>query len=330
MPSGIPPAWGPAQAVASPVLIPALAAANRRFQRNSTRAALRNRLRLDAAEPLDLPELEWLEVTPLVEWQAAAGFLADPAVSYLIRTDRGAVLFDLGFGEERPALEHNARMLDVRAESLDALAVSSLHPAHMGGRAGARAGRIVVPPSLTPPGLRPCFVPDVTLAAGFTAIWVDGPRRLVAGLGSTGPLGRALFFMGLCEEQVLLARLKGRGLVLLAGCGFPGIHLILDMHRRLCPAESLYAIVGGLNFPISQSRRRAAGFPTQMLLDTGKPPWRPITNEDLDRALQVLAEARPARTLVSAHNNCDHALARFEMELDAEINVLTAGVTYRL
>jgi 7,8-dihydropterin-6-yl-methyl-4-(beta-D-ribofuranosyl)aminobenzene 5'-phosphate synthase len=330
MPYGIPPAWWPALTVASPVLIPALAVANRRFQRDSTRAAQHNHLRLNSADALDLPELEWLEVTPLVEWEAAAGFLADPAISYLIRTDRGALLFDLGFGAESSALEHNARLLEVQPEPLEALAVSCLHPAHMGGRAAARSGHVTAPRALTPPGLRPCFVPDVTLAPGFTAVWVEGPRRLAAGLGSTGPLGCALFFGGLREEQALLARLKGRGLAVLAGCGFAGLQLILEVSRRLCPGDPLYAIVGGLNFPISESRRCVGGFPTQMLLDTGKPPWRPITNGELSRALEYLDQARPARALLSAHNNCDHALARFEMELDAEISILTAGVTYRL
>jgi hypothetical protein len=47
---------------------------------------------------------------PLVKTQAVSG-CGDAGVSYLFRTDRGALLFDVGFGPERPALEHNAAKL---------------------------------------------------------------------------------------------------------------------------------------------------------------------------------------------------------------------------
>jgi 7,8-dihydropterin-6-yl-methyl-4-(beta-D-ribofuranosyl)aminobenzene 5'-phosphate synthase len=323
------PAWWPALALASPVLAPALVIANRRFRNDCTRAARRNRLRLDSARPLELPELDWLEITPVVEWQAEEGFLGDAGVSYLIRTDRGTLLYDVGFGASHPALAHNAEKLGLRGESLDAVAISHLHPDHMGGINASKMGRVSSVPALTQPGLRPCFVPDVTLAEGYTAIWVEGPRTLAAGLGSTGPLARGIFFMGLTEEQVLLARLKGRGLVVIMGCGHPGIHLILDMAQRLS-TEPIYAIAGGLHFPITQSRGARLGVQPQMILGTGKPPWRPLTDEDLDRALDALNAARPAKVFISAHDSCDYALARFEMELDTELAVLSAGATYRL
>ena len=36
------------------------------------------------------------------------GFRSDPGVSYLVKTDLGALLFDVGFGPDSPTLSHNA------------------------------------------------------------------------------------------------------------------------------------------------------------------------------------------------------------------------------
>ena len=97
-----------------------------------------NRDRLQQAEPLDLPELDFLELTVLVEEKTEDGFCGDAGVSYLFRTDRGALLFDVGFGPERPALAHNAAKLQFNLDQVDALAISHLHPDHMGGLKASR------------------------------------------------------------------------------------------------------------------------------------------------------------------------------------------------
>jgi len=87
---------------------------------------------VDQAQPLDLPELDFLELTVLVEEKTKPGFLGDASVSYLFRTDQGSLLFDVGFGPERPALAHNAEKLGIEPDRIDALVISHLHPNHMG------------------------------------------------------------------------------------------------------------------------------------------------------------------------------------------------------
>ncbi len=62
-----------------------------------------------------------------------------------------------------------------------------------------------------PPGL-PCYLPAPATSEGWQGQVVTQPGLLSAGLGSTGPLARNLFFFGLTEEQAIVARLKGRGL----------------------------------------------------------------------------------------------------------------------
>ena len=179
------------------------------------------------------------------------------------------------------------------------------------------------------PDRTPCYLPDAAVAEGFSAEVVEGPKMLTAGIGTTGPLARSLFFLGLCEEQALIARMPNKGLVVITGCGHPTIEVILEMVRRLSD-EPLYAIAGGLHFPVTKSRFQRHGIQFQMFLGTGKPPWQRIGDEDLSRAIGTINEAGPKRVLLSAHDTCDHALDRLSGELDAETTVLEAGRTYRL
>jgi 7,8-dihydropterin-6-yl-methyl-4-(beta-D-ribofuranosyl)aminobenzene 5'-phosphate synthase len=133
----------------------------------------------------------------------------------------------------------------------------------------------------------------------------------------------------MCEEQALVARVRDKGLVLITGCGHPTVELMLQMVRRLCD-EPLYAIAGGIHFPVTQSRSRWHGIQLQMFLGTGKPPWQRISDDDLSRTITHINTVGPTRVLLSAHDTCDHALRRLSRELDAETTVLEAGATYRV
>jgi 7,8-dihydropterin-6-yl-methyl-4-(beta-D-ribofuranosyl)aminobenzene 5'-phosphate synthase len=316
-------------ALASPVIVPWLALRNRRFQRERARVAELNHKRISQASPLDLPELDFLELTVLVDWKSKAGFMGDSGVSYLFKSNLGSLLFDVGFGSTRPALSHNAARLGSDMRQADALAISHLHPDHMGGVPAQRARRVTVPDELLAPEPKTCFVPDVAEAPGFEAHLVQEPQLLCAGIASTGPLDRSLFFLGRTEEQALLARLKNKGLVIFTGCGHPTIEVILDMVKRLAD-EPLYAIGGGLHFPVTDGRGNRAGIKLQTLIGTSKPPWQRITDQDLSRTISAINDAAPQKVYLSGHDTCDHALERFKRELEAETEVLAAGGVYRL
>jgi len=324
----ISPLWWPFLGAASPLVIPFLFGKNRRFKKNRDKVADLNRDRLRQAEPLDLPELDFLELTVLVEEKTEEGFLGDAGVSYLFRTDRGALLFDVGFGPERPALTHNAARLKFNLDQVDALAISHLHPDHMGGLKASRAKQVLLPGELGQPNGKPCFLPDRAEAEGFQCIRVDAPRMLSAGIATTGPLARSLFFLGLTEEQALVANIKNKGLVVITGCGHPTIELIVQMVRRLSD-KPIHAIGGGLHFPVSGGRGNRIGIQFQTLIGTGKPAWQKITDDDLTGTITALNGIRPQKVFLSAHDSCDHSLARMQQELDADTEVLKAGKTYR-
>jgi len=324
----ISPVWWPVLAVASPVIIPWVLVRNRHFQEDRTRATETNQDRMDWAEPFEIPELDFLELTVLVEWKAEEGFIGDAGVSYLFKTDLGSMLFDVGFGATRPALTHNASRLGFTLDQVEALTISHLHSDHMGGIPAQRSRQVTVPDELMSPELKPCFLPDRAEAKGFKAELVERPQLLTAGIASTGPLARSLFLFGYTEEQALLARVKDKGLVVFTGCGHPTIDVILEMVRRLSN-EPLYAVGGGLHFPVTGGRGNRAGIQFQMMIGTGKPPWQWIIDEDLSRAITAISRANPKRVYLSGHDTCDHALDRMMRELNAETEVLKAGATYR-
>ena len=323
----ISPVWWPVLAVASPVIAPWLLIRNRRFQENYARATELNQERINQAEPLDMPELDYLDLTVLVEWKTKEGFVGDAGVSYLFKTNLGSMLYDVGFGPTRPALTHNAAKLGFNLDQVEALTISHLHGDHMGGMSAQRSRQVTVPDELMSTELKPCFLPDRAETKGFKAKLVERPQLLTAGIASTGPLARSLFIFGFTEEQALLARVKGKGLVVFTGCGHPTIEIVLEMVGRLSD-EPLYAVGGGLHFPVTGGRGNRAGIQFQTIMGTGKPPWQRITDEELSRTITAINRAGPKRVYLSGHDTCDHALDRMTRELNAETEVLKAGATY--
>lgn len=79
------PLWWPIGAVTSLLWLPWLASKARRFRAGMARASAMNDERIDRAQPLALPTLDWLEITVLVEYAASDGFVGDAGVSYLCR-----------------------------------------------------------------------------------------------------------------------------------------------------------------------------------------------------------------------------------------------------
>lgn len=100
---------------------------------------------------------------------------------------------------------------------------------------------------------------------------VENPQVLMPGIASEGPIGRAIFAMGLTQEQALVVNVAGKGLILIVGCGHQGVRRIFERAEEVF-SEPVYGFIGGLHFPVTQSRMRAFGLPTQQLIGTGKYP----------------------------------------------------------
>ncbi len=323
------PVWWPLLGLLSPLLAVAIAKKTRAFREGHGRARKNNGERLDAATELELPELESLELSVIVEQRAAPGFLSDAGVSYLLKSDRGQLLFDVGFGPGSKTFGHNWRKLGLSMEDLDGLAISHLHLDHMGGGRAQRSNQILIPAELAPSGKLRCFVPDGCSSPLFSIEQLSSPTLLPAGLGSTGPLAAMLFFLGYTREQSLIANIKGKGLVLVIGCGHPTLPVIVSMVRKMSSLP-IYAVVGGLHLPLTGSRLNKLGVQLQRILGTGKMWNDPINDEDVDVVVSALNEAKPQRVLFSLHDSCDRALERLSREVDAKVEALQAGESYTL
>lgn len=323
------PAWWPLGAVASPALLPMLLVKNRRFKVNVEKADSLNRQRINQTTVLNLPQLEEFEISVLVEEKKEAHFESEPGVSYLIKTEKGALLFDLGFGPESSTLAHNANKMGFKIDQVDGLAISHLHPDHMGGFKAARKKKVTVPRQLGKIKAVPCYLPEKAIAAGFQTDILERPQMLTAGIASTGPLARALFFTGWIEEQALVARIKNKGLVIFTGCGHPTIETIVKLVRRMSDVP-IYAIFGGLHFPVTDSPLYRFGVKTQMIWGTGKPPWQRISDEDLQRTIDNLNSINVKHVFLSGHDTCNYALEQFQKGLQAETKVIKSGATYAL
>ena len=325
----ISPLWWPLLGVTSPITLPLMFARYGRFKKNGELATRLNQERMDRAKPLELPELDHIELSVVVEEKTEPGFVGDAGVSYLFKTDMGSLLFDVGFGPERPAMGHNSKKMGIDMKDADSLAISHLHPDHMGGMRATRAKKVLLPKELGDPAGKTCYLPGDAGADGFVCEKIDSPSMLSGGIASTGPLARSFFFMGLTEEQALVAKIKGKGLVVFTGCGHPTIEVIMKMVERLSD-EKVYAIGGGLHFPITAGRGNIAGVHVQRIFATGKPPWKKLTDLDLDATIAALNKYEPQKVFLSGHDSCDHALEKMSKELNAQTEVLKAGATYRL
>jgi len=316
-------------ALASPVLIPKIMVKNRAFIRNKDLAKAENQRRMESARKLDLPVHESLDLSVLVDGKALKGFGAAPGISYYLKTDQGGLLFDLGYGDEEGVISHNLKHMNIDISRARAMVISHLHPDHMGGFNAYKANSISMIKGCETLANRPCFVPDDTVSNAFDIRRIDSPGLLPAGIGTTGPLSRSLFLMGPTKEQALLVNLKGKGIVVITGCGHPTIAKILAYTRALTD-RPIYAVIGGLHLPVTDSPLRKPGLKVQMIWGTGKPPWQKITDKDVDQAIEALNQAGAKYLYLSSHDICDHSIKRLKKEINGETCCLEAGQTYTL
>ena len=139
---------------------------------------------------------------------------------------------------------------------------------------------------------------------------------------------RNLFFLKPTEEQALLALVKGKGLVVVTGCGHQTAKLLLD-YVRLLSNEPIHAIVGGFHLPVAEGRGAYGGIQAQSLIGTGKPPWQSIGEAEIKETIDAFNEIAPKYVYLSAHDSCDHSIERLQREVDAKVEVLRAGGKYR-
>jgi 7,8-dihydropterin-6-yl-methyl-4-(beta-D-ribofuranosyl)aminobenzene 5'-phosphate synthase len=216
--------------------------------------------------------------------EAIAGLRAEHGFSALVTVRTGntssTVLFDAGASPDGLAV--NAERLGIDVGGLQGVVLSHGHFDHTGGLDGlARLrGRSGLPMTVHPavwtrrrlelPNSRFLEMPTLSRGAlereGFAVIERRQPSLLVGGILITGEVDRVTEFEhgmppqhqawdghgwhpdpAVIDDQALVINVRGRGLVVITGCGHAGVVNIIRHAMRLTGIRSLLAVIGGFH-----------------------------------------------------------------------------------
>jgi 7,8-dihydropterin-6-yl-methyl-4-(beta-D-ribofuranosyl)aminobenzene 5'-phosphate synthase len=122
------------------------------------------------------------------------------------------------------------------------------------------------------------------------------------------PVG--LFLAGYTLEQALAVDLEGKGLVLVVGCGHPGVEALVRRAEQVYQ-RPVYAVIGGLHFPVTEDHGQLGPIRGQNLFGSPTPPWRPIDQATVHGAIAFLQQWGVAVVGLSPHDSCAWSISAF-------------------
>jgi 7,8-dihydropterin-6-yl-methyl-4-(beta-D-ribofuranosyl)aminobenzene 5'-phosphate synthase len=276
--------------------------------------AVAKRMATSGREGQPLPRLE----APLLEeGYAADSPFAEHGLSFLVTVcvdgQRHSLLLDTG--ATVGGAVHNLCALGVNPQEIEAIVLSHGHFDHTTGLNGLARELSPLPPLLlhpdcwlkrrvVVPGQEPRELPttsrEMVRAAGFRLIEQREPSLLFDGaLLVTGEIERTTEFEQgfpvhqslrdgewapdplILDDQALVANVRGRGLVVITGCGHAGVVNVVRYAQKLTGIERVYAIVGGFHLATSPLEtvvwptvEALAGFAPEVIVPTHCTGWR--------------------------------------------------------
>jgi 7,8-dihydropterin-6-yl-methyl-4-(beta-D-ribofuranosyl)aminobenzene 5'-phosphate synthase len=273
-----------------------------------------------------------LSILPLVDYYGEGRDIkTEPGVSYLIKADDTVILMDMGYNEkkEHPSpLLANMQKLGVRPEDIGMIFITHLHLDHLGGTDEASDHTFSLsrgPVKLNPVTVyAPANVSPSKWNPGPKIEVIKEPRILKPGIASIGAIPRYLFLMGYTEEQSLAINVEGKGIVLIIGCGHPTIERIVERARMIF-REPIYAVIGGLHFPVNGGRIFVGPVNMQWLVGSDTPPWKGLGEDDVRKGIEALKAVNPAVVSLSPHDSSDWSLEQFRNAFGNKFVELKAG-----
>ncbi len=262
----------------------------------------------------DLRATKYLEIIPLIDWYTGRKDLQGEAgVSYLIKTDEMSILFDAGFNKKQidpSPLLHNMRQLGITTDDFDAIVISHNHPDHVGGMKWQRQRSFSLTNHQIDLGKKLVYTPIPMSYPGLDPICTKDPAVIAKGVATIGTIPNQDFFMGWIEEQALAVNVEGKGIVLIVGCGHQTLPKIVKRAEALFE-EPMYGIVGGLHYPVTDSRIKIMGIKIQKYFGICRFPWKPIIMDVVQENIDFLKKLNLKVVGLSAHDSCDDSITAF-------------------
>jgi len=268
------------------------------------------------------------------------GPLAEHGFSALIKVFAGeeehTILFDTGVSET--AVVYNMRALQVDTDKIEKIVLSHGHVDHTGGLLGVlkEINRQPIPVVIHPDGLRKRWIlfPDgqraklstideETLVDHGAEVVKTVPPYLMGNdlILATGEIRRQTDFekgfplsyvesggklepdFETMDDQAVVVNVKGKGLVIVSGCGHAGIVNTVLYSREITGEERVLGVLGGFHL-------------------TGK-----LFEPFIDRTVQMIKDLRP-RYIVPCHCTGWRAIQTFAETMADEYSQNVVGTTY--
>lgn len=268
-----------------------------------------------------------LTILPLIDWYTSSpDLIGEPGVSYLIKTDHNAILFDVGLNQDEvdpSPLQHNMRALGITTADFDTIVISHNHPDHVGGFQWQDLETFSLGNEQIDLSRKRAFTPIPMTYPGLDPVHSKDPTVIAQGVATTGTIPRQLFLAGWIEEQSLVVNVEGKGMVLIVGCGHPTLKKILKRTEQVF-SEPIYGVIGGLHYPVPDGRLTLYWLDIQPLVST-ESLFYPITMEDVMAEIKILKERKPGIVSLSAHDSSDEAIEQFRQAFGLVYKDLRVG-----
>lgn len=243
---------------------------------------------------------------------------------------------DVGMNRKRvhpsPLLK-NMGAMNINLSDIDMIFISHLHSDHLGGMTEHRKKEFSLSQGPVKLGNITVYSPDPLKPSRWNTDCkvetIAEPKVLSPGIASIGTIPRQLFLFGKTNENILAFNLKGKGLVLVVGCGHPTIERILDRTKMLFD-ERIYAIIGGLHFPVKGGRFKMGPIDIQYIVSSDRPPWRGVNERDLENSISSIKNEHIKILSVSPNDSCDWSLEKFKHSFPDEWRDLRVGDEIKL
>ncbi|UCD85786.1 MAG: MBL fold metallo-hydrolase [Deltaproteobacteria bacterium] len=275
-----------------------------------------------------LGNIKSLEFLPLIDWFADRDDLKrEPGGSYLIKTEKNSILFDVGLNgrqKDPSPLLHNMKQLGVSLNDFDTIVISHNHLDHVGGMRWQRERSFSLTSRQIDLGEKVVYTPVPMTYPNLTSVYVKEPVIIAEGVASIGTIPNQLFLGGWTPEQALAVNVEGKGIILIIGCGHQTLPKIFKRTETLFD-EPIYGIIGGLHYPVTDSRIKIFGIKAQRYVGTDRPPWRPINMSDVRKNIEELKKRNPKIVRLSAHDSCDVSIAEFRRAFSDAFDEIRVG-----